>query len=79
MREMMTTKIQLNLIVLQTTSTSPKMVTAPMFTRTSTAHHIVIQAAIGTLSVQKLMIVFAADSSLATKFWLEHQLKDRDN
>jgi len=75
----MTTKIQLNLIVLQMTSTSPKMVTAPMFTRTSTAHHIVIQAAIGTLSVQKLMTVFAADNSLATIFWLGCQFKDHDN
>jgi hypothetical protein len=71
MREMMTTKIQLNLIVLQTTSTSPKMVTAPTFTSTRIAHQIVIQAAIGTLSVQKLMTVFAAASSLATIFLLK--------
>lgn len=53
----MTTKIHPNLIEEAMTSTSPKNRTAKTFMKIITTQKIVIQAAIGTLSVQKLRTV----------------------
>lgn len=64
-REMMTTKIHENLMVLQMTSISPKSVTAPTLTATITTNQITIHAATCTSSVQNLRTVLAACSSLA--------------
>jgi hypothetical protein len=57
MNEIMTTKIHENLIVDETTSTSPKNLTAQTLMRMITSQKIVIQAAVGTESVQKLRTV----------------------
>lgn len=52
-KEMMTTKIQENFIVEETTSTSPKNLTAQTLMKIMTTQKILIHAAVGTLSVQK--------------------------
>ena len=57
MREIMTTKIHPNLIEEAMTSTSPKNRTANTLMKIITTQKIVIQAAVGTLSVQKLRTV----------------------
>lgn len=64
-KEKMTTKIHPNLIVEHMTSTSPKIFTPNTLTAIITTQKMVIHAAIGTLSVQKLRTVLAACSSLA--------------
>lgn len=61
----MTTNIQPNLIVEQTTSTSPKTLTPKTFMPMMTNQNMVIQPAIGTLSVQNPRTVQTACSSLA--------------
>lgn len=53
----MTTKIHPNLIEEAMTSTSPKNRTAKTLMKMITTQKIVIQAAMGTLSVQKLRTV----------------------
>jgi hypothetical protein len=60
MSEMMTTNIHENLIVEETTSISPKIVTAPTLMATMTTHQMTIHAATWTSSVQNLRIVLAA-------------------
>lgn len=62
--EKMTTKIHPNLMVEQTTSTSPKILTPNTLMTTMTTQKMLIQAAIGTLSVQKPNTVHTAWSSL---------------
>jgi hypothetical protein len=71
--EKMMTMIQLNFIVEQMTSTSPKMLTPKTLTSTMTTQKMEIQAATGTLSVQKLSTVVTAWSSLAMVMTFRNQ------
>ena len=56
-KEIMTMIIHPNLMEDETTSTSPKNLTAQTLMRMITTQKMVIQAAVGTLSVQKLRTV----------------------
>lgn len=60
---MMTTKIQPNLMLAKTTSTSANQLTATTFIATMTRKKIVIHAAVGTLSVQNPRTVTRPASS----------------
>lgn len=71
--EKMMTMIQLNFMVEQMTSTSPKMLTPKTLTSTMTTQKMEIHAAEGTLSVQKSSTVVMAWSSLAMVMTLRNQ------
>lgn len=66
MSEMITTKIHENLMVEETTSTSPKNLTAHALMKMITNQKMLIHAAVGTASVQKLNTV---TQPFAVSFW----------